>query len=44
MFSKCISLESLPDISKWNISNIINKTRMFNECKQSLEIPQMFKD
>ena len=30
MFAGCISLVSLPDISKWNTSNVNNMSFMFN--------------
>ena len=30
MFRDCTSIISLPDISKWNISNVINTIGMFN--------------
>ena len=32
MFSGCLSLYSLPNISKWNVSNIINMRGMFFYC------------
>ena len=32
LFWGCISLISLPDISKWDTSNIINMGRMFSRC------------
>ena len=32
MFRGCKSLISLPDLSKWNISNVNNMNGMFNEC------------
>ena len=32
MFSGCLSLSALPDISKWNINNIIDKIEMFSDC------------
>jgi len=32
LFCGCISLISLPDISKWNTSNIINMECMFSKC------------
>ena len=42
-FYGCISLISLPDISKWNTSNVTNMKDMFVGCKQSLNIPSKFK-
>ena len=32
MFSRCNSLRSLPDISKWNTSNVTDMKYMFNRC------------
>ena len=32
MFDICSSLISLPDISKWNTSNVTNMSFMFNNC------------
>ena len=42
MFSKCSSLTSLPDISKWNTNNVTNMSGMFNNCKKDLNIPSKF--
>ena len=33
---ECSSLSSLPDISKWNASNIDNMNHMFNKCSSIL--------
>ena len=43
MFSECSSLQSLPNISKWNIVNVKDKNDMFKECQNSLNIPKKFK-
>ena len=32
MFRGCSSLSSLPDISKWNTSNVTNMSNMFSGC------------
>ena len=32
MFSNCISLSSLPDISIWNTNNVKNMSRIFCNC------------
>ena len=32
MFSGCLSLSSLPDISKWNTNNVNNMSGMFCGC------------
>ena len=39
MFNECNSLISLPDISKWNISNINNKEDIFYNNLNCLSIP-----
>ncbi len=43
MFGHCKSLDSLPDISKWNISSVTNMYCMFANCKEDLNIPAKFK-
>ena len=42
MFSNCSSLESLPDISKWNTNKATNMSEMFSNCKTNLNIPSKF--
>ena len=42
MFSYCSELSSLPDISKWNTSNVNDKVDMFYGCKSDLNIPFNF--
>jgi len=42
MFCKCSLLTSLPDISKWNTSNVTNKKGMFGGCNKSLNISSKF--
>ena len=44
MFLGCTSLISLPNISKWNIDNLININTMFSGCKDSLNIPKKFEE
>ena len=44
MFEGCSLLESLPDISKWNIKNVSYLNGMFEGCKENLNIPKEFKD
>ena len=39
MFYYCKSLLSLPDISKWNTSNLENAYRMFGECDKIMKKP-----
>ena len=43
MFSGCSSLSLIPDLSKWNISNVVDMDDMFDKCKDSLNIPSKFK-
>ena len=40
-FYKCISLTSLPDISKWNTSNVTNMSGMFYDCKSLESLPDI---
>ena len=42
MFYGCKSLNSLPDISKWNTSNVKNMSGMFDECLSTINIPLKF--
>ena len=35
MFSHCMALESLPDISKWDIKNVTDMSYMFCSCASS---------
>ena len=44
MFEGCISLESIPDILKWNISHVNFKNDMFKDCNPNLKIPKQFID
>ena len=32
VFNGCSSLISLPDISKWNTSDVVSKNKSFNDC------------
>ena len=43
MFYKCISLISLPKISKWNIKNVADMSFMFYECKSLISFPDISK-
>ena len=43
MFYGCNSLISIPDISKWNTSNVKNMSYMFYGCKSLLSIPDLSK-
>ena len=42
MFYECNSLNSLPDISKWDTSNVKNMSWMFGECLSTINIPPKF--
>ena len=42
MFYGCLSLSSLPNISKWNINNDIRMENILNECPNLL-IPKIIK-
>ena len=41
MFYKCSSLLSLPDISKWNTSNVTNFRYMFSNCSLLSSLPDI---
>ena len=41
MFRGCKSLMSLPDISKWNTSNVKNMNFMFYECNSLISLPDI---
>ena len=43
MFYKCNSLRSLPDISKWNTSNVNDMNWMFYECNSLISLPDISK-
>ena len=42
MFLECESLNSLPDISKWNTSNVYDMSNMFDDCLSTINIPPKF--
>ena len=43
MFSNCTTLQSLPDISKWNTKNIKNMNWMFSHCYGLKSLPDLYK-
>ena len=43
MFYDCSSLNSLPDISKWNTSNVNNMSGMFYNCSNLSSLPDISK-
>ena len=43
VFSNCISLQSLPDLSKWNTDKIFDMSGMFFNCSQLISLPDISK-
>ena len=43
MFNNCWSLETLPDISKWNLNNIEDISNMFSGCESLKSFPDISK-
>ena len=43
LFKGCSSLKSLPDISKWNTSNVTKMDNIFADCKNLLKLPDISK-
>ena len=43
MFFGCKGLNNLPDISKWNTSNVIDMNYMFCRCKALTSVPDISK-
>ena len=43
IFSCCISLKSMPDISNWNTSNVRDMRRLFNKCNSLKSLPNISK-
>ena len=43
MFYECESLISLPDISKWNTSNVNKMEGIFRRCKSLISLPNLSK-
>ena len=43
MFDGCCSLKSVPDISKWNPANLIDKSDIFIGCSSLKSIPDISK-
>ena len=43
IFSKCSSLLTLPDLSKWNTNNVIDMSYMFLECSSLSSLPDISK-
>ena len=43
MFHGCNKLISLPDISKWNTSNVTDLSGMFYRCNSLISLPDLSK-
>ena len=43
MFCDCSSLQSLPDISKWDTKNVTNMSFMFYNCSSLQSLPDISK-
>ena len=43
MFSECNSLISLPDISKWNTSNVLSMKNIFSHANALIFLPDISK-
>ena len=41
LFYECLSLLYIPDISKWNTSNVINMSYLFGKCENIENIPDI---
>ena len=41
MFYNCAQLKSLPDISKWNVSNVVDISTLFCQCSSLLSLPDI---
>jgi len=41
MFNECKLLVSLPDISKWNSSNVNNMSGLFCKCNSLISLPDI---
>ena len=43
LFYYCLSLSSLPDISKWDTNNVMDISRMFYNCSALKFLPDISK-
>ena len=43
MFSHCLLISSLPDISKWNTNKIVDVSGLFYECRTLTSLPDILK-
>ena len=42
MFWECSSLQSLPDISKWDTKNVTDMRWMFSGCSSLQSLPEFY--
>ena len=43
LFSRCESLDPIPNISKWKTNNVINISDLFSRCESLESIPDISK-
>ena len=43
MFASCFSLVALPNISKWDTSNVVNMSEIFSYCSYLTSLPDLSK-
>ena len=43
MFSQCLSLYQIPDISKWDISDVKYLNELFYNCESLISLPDISK-
>ena len=43
IFAQCSSLQSLPDISKWDTSNVERMDELFEYCEYLISLPDISK-
>ena len=41
MFCNCSKLQSLPDISQWNVNNVSYMNNMFENCSELKRLPDI---
>jgi surface protein len=41
LFNECINLKYLPNLSKWNLRNVVKNEYMFDECKSLKSQPEL---
>ena len=43
LFKECLSLKTIPDISKWNVNKVENIGYMFSQCTSLICLPEISK-